>query len=171
MSGLEALAALGLACNVMQIIDFTHETISLCKKVYNGLSPDPNLATSVSQLDAFLKELDARLKNTPDILDPSQKALVAVAKSTATVVNDIRVEADKIFGNVNASKGNVIAAVAKTTKYVLSRRKIERLEKKVFDNRQILEVRFLLSIRSVFYFSVLQVLRYAKNILNQSAFP
>ncbi|KAJ4168988.1 hypothetical protein NW754_010920 [Fusarium falciforme] len=34
MSGMEPLAALGLACNIMQLLSFGGEAISLCRKVY-----------------------------------------------------------------------------------------------------------------------------------------
>lgn len=43
MSGLEPLAALSLACNMMQIIDSAGKAVKLCKDVYAGSGPDKEL--------------------------------------------------------------------------------------------------------------------------------
>lgn len=43
MSGLEALAALSLACNIFQVISFGRETLGLVKKVYRDGTLDNSL--------------------------------------------------------------------------------------------------------------------------------
>lgn len=59
MSGLEPLAALGLACSVMQTITFAGQTLSLCRKIYNDGQPD----SSLNEYSLELSRISETLKN------------------------------------------------------------------------------------------------------------
>lgn len=55
MSGIEALS---VACNIVQVISFAHETVSFFKAVYRGQSPNDygeHNAASLSELSAQLQ--------------------------------------------------------------------------------------------------------------------
>lgn len=47
MSGLEGLS---LACNVMQLIDFGQQTVSMCRSIYDSGKFEPELETQASSL-------------------------------------------------------------------------------------------------------------------------
>ncbi|RSL70866.1 hypothetical protein CEP53_001751 [Fusarium sp. AF-6] len=61
MSGMEPLAALGLACNIMQLLSFGGEAISLCRKVYKTGEIDPSLKDYSSQTAKICESLNDNL--------------------------------------------------------------------------------------------------------------
>lgn len=58
MSGLESLAALGLACNILQLVDVGRQTISFIKLVYSNGSIDDKLEDNA----ALLVDISAQIK-------------------------------------------------------------------------------------------------------------
>lgn len=50
MSGAEALAAFGIACNVMQVVGFVQDGVHMSKAIYETGSLDPQLARTTSYL-------------------------------------------------------------------------------------------------------------------------
>jgi len=62
----EVIAALGLACSVIQVISFASETFKLTRNVLKHGSPDPSLASKTKRL----KELHATLEGDVSGFDP-----------------------------------------------------------------------------------------------------
>lgn len=50
MSGLEPIAALGLACNILQLVELGKKTIDRIKIVYQGGKPDGELEKGAAAL-------------------------------------------------------------------------------------------------------------------------
>ncbi|KAH7166699.1 hypothetical protein DER46DRAFT_635431 [Fusarium sp. MPI-SDFR-AT-0072] len=69
MSGLEPLAALGLVCNVLQLVEGGLKTVTLCKNAYRTGEPDPELSVYAQNLadtaSSLTKQLDVSQKKTP----------------------------------------------------------------------------------------------------------
>ncbi|KAK1622112.1 hypothetical protein BDP81DRAFT_442235 [Colletotrichum phormii] len=80
MSGLEAL---GLACNIFQVISFGRETSSLVKRVYRDSSVDDALeanAKDLAQLASFVQALE-----TPKNPTKQEHQLLEIAKNCQAV--------------------------------------------------------------------------------------
>lgn len=75
MSGMEPLAALGLACNIMQLLSFGGEAISLCRKVYETGEIDPGLKDYSSQTAKICEDLNDTLTQRQHNLGPDALAL------------------------------------------------------------------------------------------------
>lgn len=82
MSGLEALAALGLACNIFQVISFGRETLGLVKSVYRDGTFDKSLTYKITAIQEVAS-------NIIDVNIPQQgkqeKKLVDVTKKCSGV--------------------------------------------------------------------------------------
>ncbi|KAM7216370.1 hypothetical protein V8F06_008292 [Rhypophila decipiens] len=71
MSGMEPLVALGVACNILQIITIARETIRIAKEIKDGTQLDPALVTKAADLE----DLSARIQS-------STKTVATVVKAT-----------------------------------------------------------------------------------------
>ncbi|KAI8716361.1 NACHT domain-containing protein [Fusarium sp. LHS14.1] len=58
MSGMEPLAVLGLVCNIMQLLSFGGEAVSLCRKIYKTGEIDPSLKDYSSQTAKICESLN-----------------------------------------------------------------------------------------------------------------
>ena len=144
MSGLEPLAALGLACNIMQIISFAHETASVCKTIYRTGSAAPNLANNVADLANVSENLKKSLSSAPGSLGKDEQELMDIANRSLAAASDLKKEVENIA--TNTSKGKLISAISGGLKATVSKRRIERLEKSMLDCQRVLESRILLRI-------------------------
>ncbi|EEU43619.1 uncharacterized protein NECHADRAFT_11637, partial [Fusarium vanettenii 77-13-4] len=90
MSGMEPLAALGLACNIMQLLSFGGEVISLCRKVYKTGEIDPSLKDYSSQTAKICESLNDNLSQRQSNLGPDALALqqrATMCKAAADKLN------------------------------------------------------------------------------------
>ncbi|KAF7561149.1 hypothetical protein G7046_g2983 [Stylonectria norvegica] len=132
MSGLEAL---GLACNIFQVISFAHETISICKRVYQDGSPCPDLTINATHLDSMAAQVQA-LGPTGKLAKDEQQ-LLDVAKACQRIAADLNDEITIIVGQSN--KGNVAATLKTAVKMKWRRRRLEAMEKKLADAQRLME--------------------------------
>ncbi|RSL57756.1 hypothetical protein CEP54_008121 [Fusarium duplospermum] len=84
MAGMEPLAALSLACNIMQLLSFGGEAISLCRKVYKTGEIDPSLKDYSCQTAKICESLNDNLTQRqldlgPDASDLQQRAIMCKA--------------------------------------------------------------------------------------------
>ncbi|UPK99485.1 hypothetical protein LCI18_010420 [Fusarium solani-melongenae] len=92
MSGLEPLAALGLACSVMQTITFAGETLSLCRKIYNDGQPDPGLSDYSLGLSKISETLKKNLNRGSGVLLSDDLALRDTAEKCLEVATKLAQE-------------------------------------------------------------------------------
>lgn len=92
MSGLEALAVLGVACNVMQIISFAGECFSVCKRICETGNPEPSLIDDGRRLTELCINLKRSLAQSSEPLTDHDKALVAIADECITAAQDLQTE-------------------------------------------------------------------------------
>lgn len=57
MSGLEPLAALSLACNVLQLVELGQKTIKCIEKAYQGQTPHKELKDNATELERLTNEM------------------------------------------------------------------------------------------------------------------
>ncbi len=145
MSGLEALAAFGLACNVLQVINFVQEGVQIGKTIYDTGCLDPNLADTTDCLTRGLDGLKKSLETATKPLNRDEQGLLDIAQSCLDIGSVLKNELDKIAGI--ASKGRQSAALRGWLKMIMGgKKKIENMEKAMFSRREVLENQLLLRI-------------------------
>lgn len=137
MSG---IGALGLACNVMQIISFAHETISFCKDVYEGSSPNFQLQRNAQSL-ARLSEDIHRYTEVPHPHTESQHELYRVADECNAAARALEEEIHFIFGH--HAKGSLAATLRIATKSKWRRSRLDDLDKTMHDCQNVLDTHLL----------------------------
>ncbi|KAM0271640.1 hypothetical protein ACHAQH_009028 [Verticillium albo-atrum] len=135
MSGLESLAALGLACNVFRVISCGRETIGIFKEIYHNGSPDGALvenAKVLADLAAYIRtsKLPANLKKHERQLHDSSKICQAIAR-------DLQEEIAFIIGYKR--KGSFADAIKIAAKANWRKRRLENMERKLKDIEQVMQ--------------------------------
>lgn len=92
MSGLEALAALGLACNIFQVISFGHETLVLLKRIYRERVLDSSQNFYAAELQQAAKDIHAQ--GIPSQPTPQDRRLLETAKKCSEVCQWLLEEID-----------------------------------------------------------------------------
>jgi hypothetical protein len=144
MSGLEPLAAFGLACNVMQVIGFGRDVVTTCRAIYQTGSLDTSLTADADHLASALGELEMSLKLPCGPLNADEQALVDIAVEGQAAAKELKTEVHKISGN--ASKGKAVQAISGGFKTAFRKRRIEKLEKALMASQRALESRVLVRI-------------------------
>ena len=126
---MDPITAFGLTCNIIQVLSFGHEALSLCKRVCRDGSPEPDLAYNSTHLKALSTKLVESLDGarTSTKLSEEQHGLQDIASKLRDVTTQLNklIEEVTVGGTPSRRK-----SAAKTMKYLLSyKRKIQSLEK------------------------------------------
>lgn len=124
MSGLEPLAALGLACNILQLVELGQKTITCIKSVYQGQSPDEDLKENAAALERLTDEVR---KNSRPGRKKSEEVLLQSATKCATAARDLQEEVRFLLGN--ARRGNLVSAIKVTSTVAWRKRRLDRLKR------------------------------------------
>jgi hypothetical protein len=87
---MEALAGLSIACNVLQIVSFVHDTFSLCKRLYENGEADPTLSANAKAMAVLTKSLRDTVLSAPGAANPVAEAdheLERIAKECLASAN------------------------------------------------------------------------------------
>lgn len=140
MAGLETLAAI---CCIFQVISFSRETISLCKKVYRtGNSVDPELAENrvfLGRISSQIHELD-----TTNVRSRDDQELYDVLKKCQAASRDLQEEVSFITGH--AKKGSLASSLKIAAKTNWRKRRLETLERKLGEIQKLVESSLLVRI-------------------------
>lgn len=139
MSGLEPLAALGLACNVLQLVEIGHETINLIKTVYRGVSPDVTLDQNAAILGSILDEI--KTCKRPAKCPKHEQQLLVAAERCSTAARDLREEIQFLVGN--AKQGSLASTLKVVTKTNWRRRRLERLRESLDSTEKLMQTGLL----------------------------
>lgn len=122
MSGLEPVAALGLVCNILQLVDLGRKTVDCIKTVYQEGELDKSLEQNAVVLEKLTKEVkkDSRPGNRK-----YEAVLLQSAASCSTAARDLQEELRFLFGN--AKRGNFASAVKIAATVKWRQRRLERL--------------------------------------------
>ncbi|KAE9364918.1 hypothetical protein N431DRAFT_386847 [Stipitochalara longipes BDJ] len=125
---MEAVAALSIACNVMQVISFGHETISLCKRLHHGGSLNADLEHNARHLSGLSESLRDSISaaRTARPLTKEQNDLKAVAERCLEASTKLRHELDK-FSMPGTPSG--LATLKKAFRAQFRKNSIEALRK------------------------------------------
>lgn len=137
MSGLETLAALGLACNIFQVISFAGEVYRHSKNIFEeGQVPD-SATTLVRTPESLVKAFyDAKRKaeQATRPLTPNDHELLNIAEDCRKAITALTDEVNK-FAKTAGPKGKLVGSVIMGAKSVVKLR-----GKKVKELKQQLEV-------------------------------
>ncbi|KAI9172678.1 hypothetical protein HJFPF1_02188 [Paramyrothecium foliicola] len=138
MSGLEAL---GLACNIFQVLSFAGETVSLCKAIYNGeATPDGKLQEK-SQLMIEAANITAESARVGP--SPNNQQLLDIAAKCRRAAEELQSEVFVVTQNRQKSQGSVVKTVRVWTKLAWNRKKLQRLDNSLQDYSKLMEATIL----------------------------
>ncbi|MCJ1325070.1 hypothetical protein MMC10_001732 [Thelotrema lepadinum] len=128
MSGLEGVAALSFICNIFQLINFGHETISVFKRVASTGRADLSLARNGQSLENVTIELEDRLRDKPKPLDRQDDQLLDIASDCVKAAKDLQTSIDDI--KVAEGQRNQKRAIfTSTIRAIRDKGKIQQQEK------------------------------------------
>jgi hypothetical protein len=106
---MDPLTGLSLACNIMQVIQFSAETLAVFKRLSEGSSPDPYAETNSQSLVTSTKKLKYTL-NTPSIINriPRDAALFEVCNQIVQVADALHKRLQKSLPFKGESKAKTL---------------------------------------------------------------
>lgn len=150
MSGLEPLVALGLACNVFQIVSFAREAYQVSKTVLeSGDVPPPALTSTLEDLAKIFREVELTTAASGTNLTSHDRELVKIAKECTGAAAALKQELDKIPATPMSGKGRLFkswVAVKAVAGASSRKKKLEKLEQLVETHQKALETRLLATI-------------------------
>lgn len=138
MSGLETL---GLVCNVLQVISFARETISLCVAIYDGKNPDDHLKENAEQASALSADVEKYYASAKTSPTPHEKRLAEVAHKCNIAARAL--EEEVLFLTGSQAKGNLAATIKTPVKTNWRKKRLRRLELSLQSCRDTMESHIL----------------------------
>lgn len=142
---MEAIAALGLACNVMQVFEFTTTTARWCKQIYETGQTAANEdvdrnSQCLSESTARLSEAIANASTAHSVIARDEHELLNQARDCKGLAENLHEELAKL--KLNGSKSRRVA-FTRTVQARWNAKKIESLEKKLSGRQVILQTLLL----------------------------
>ncbi|KAK8104383.1 uncharacterized protein PG998_011416 [Apiospora kogelbergensis] len=126
MSGLEPIAALGLACNTLQVIGVGLETARIVKQVYQNGELDPALKEHARILDDLSCRIRLDIAAVPAVNSKTQdKQLLKLAEKCQRAGRDLREEVN--FLNGPPSRATLVATLRIAAKTIWRKRRLDKL--------------------------------------------
>lgn len=140
MSGIEPLAALSLACNILQLIEVGSQTYDLIKLVYQGGSIDDSL----NQKAVLLGNISDDIKPVNRPANRHEQQLIETAESCARAARQLREEINHLIGN--AKKGRLSSAVKGAVRTLWRKPRLERLKNELDDAEKLIQTGLLVQV-------------------------
>ncbi|KAK3936351.1 hypothetical protein QBC46DRAFT_31764 [Diplogelasinospora grovesii] len=121
MSGIEAFS---LVCGIFQVISFAHETITLCKAIYQGASPDEHLQKKAVSLADVSANVQARQQGMT-LQTADERSLADIARKCNIAARALQDEAR--FISNHQKSGSLVATMHVAAKTSWRKRRLERL--------------------------------------------
>ena len=141
MSGLEPLAALGLACNILQIVDVGRQTITLIKTIYREGTPDATLEENAEILRAISKQISTCTSNLTAQRTKRDQQLLKLANNCSAAAQDLQEEVRFLIGT--AKKENLISALKIAAKTNWRKRRLGRLKESLDEAERLMQTGLL----------------------------
>lgn len=142
MSGLEPIAALSVACNILQIVGVGLETVRVARKVYQDGELDPALVENAKILDNLSKSVRSIKPGASTTrLKTQEKQLLDLADRCERAARDLQEEVN--FLNGPPTKAKLVATLKIATKTTWRKRRLDKLDQKLNDAEQRLKTGLL----------------------------
>ncbi|KAK0618859.1 hypothetical protein B0T14DRAFT_397187, partial [Immersiella caudata] len=137
---MEALAALSVACNVLQIIASTCEVANAAKKFFREGSDDPKLFTQTEDAASLCRDLEKELAKFQP-LSEDEVRLARIAKDCVDSRTVLRTEIEKLASR--KTQGKRLRSVQAALKAKVSEGKLEKLRRSMETHQKALELGLL----------------------------
>lgn len=124
MSGLEAL---GLVCNIIQLVEFGGTTISLCRQIHENGKPDLNVADLSESLSGASNSLKKTLTKRHGTSSPDDLALQETADKCVKIADALHLEMQSL--SVPPGKKGMRSSIRFGFKTLWRKNHLEKLEK------------------------------------------
>jgi hypothetical protein len=142
MSGLEALVALGLTCNIFQTITFGCEIITLAKHVYQSGTLDNAIHAYAGELRGVADGIrTACPHDSSKALSLQDKQLLKLSRTCCTAARELQEEVEFIIGN--AQRGSLLATIKVAAKANWRKRRLDRIEGELHRAESVLQAGLL----------------------------
>ena len=141
---MEAIAAIGLAANILQFVDFVGDVLSTSEELYHsttGLSSENDAKVTIIQ---DLKGISKRIQLSTDLENPSAHSLCSRCDE---VTEELLTTLTSLPG---AHKHKKLRSLCKALRSVLGREKVARLEARLVAIRQEIGFHILFEIKWVY---------------------
>lgn len=140
---MESLAALSVACNIMEIIEFGKETVSICKRLYEEKLPVPYLDRNTKALRKASEDLKISIATA----SPTKTQPHDISEKIIDLTDELKKQIDKYKTLPGSSKAS---AFSKGLQYQLHRkRKIHDLSDSMSKLQSIMETKILVDLRYI----------------------
>jgi hypothetical protein len=130
-----SLDALSLCCNLVTLIGFAGETLTLCKRIYQGQPPGAAFRENAENVISVSLRIQSRHQSLED------KELADVAKRCNNIAQSLKDEYNHI---IKGQKNGSLAATLKiASRYQWRRNRLERLETSLTEIRGIMDTHLL----------------------------
>ncbi|KAF5650847.1 NACHT domain protein [Fusarium sp. NRRL 25303] len=144
MSGLEPLVALGLVCNIVQLVEVGLKTAKLCKNAYRTGEPDPELSVYAENLAVTASSLSQSLEDSQQPLNLDESRLLALARNCRDAEAEWRKKTPARFlSPQQPRKRDRLGAVSRG---IINKPEIDRLESQLQKAKDSLETELLVGI-------------------------
>ncbi|RBA19195.1 hypothetical protein FPRO05_10124 [Fusarium proliferatum] len=144
MSGLEPLAALGLVCNVLQLVEVGLKTATLCKNAYRTGEPDPELSVHAQTLAETASNLTQSLENSQQPLNHDDSRLLTLAQNCRDAEEEWRKKTPARF--LSQQRPRKRARLGAALQGIVTKPEIDRLESQLQKAKESLEADLLVGV-------------------------
>lgn len=137
---MEPAAALGLVCNIFQLIEVGSQTYALIKDVYQKGSIDGSL----NEKSVILENISKRIQPVNRHATKHEKQLVEMAESCARAARQLREEINYLVGN--AKRGSLLFGVKVVLMTLWRKSRLERLKKELDEAEKLMHSGLLVQI-------------------------
>lgn len=142
---MEAIAALGLACNVMQLIDFSGEVISIARHAYSAGSVEDDLSDRVSRLVDLSTAVKKSLSSASKPATAAQRDLEEIARKCHHASVELQDEIKNLCPPAGG-KRSVVRAIGTSLKTVARKGRLKKLEDNMLQWQKAMDSGLLLRI-------------------------
>ena len=128
---MDPISALSLACNVIQLVEFSVESVKVCKELYDNGSLDENekIEKYTADITAANKDLQATLRNCKPGSKPSK--ILQVAQDASATANELKVALNMLKLSKSQGIRRLGNAFKSTLKTLITNGTIQRLQKRL----------------------------------------
>jgi hypothetical protein len=142
MSGLEPVAALSLACNILQIVGIGRETVRVARQVYQDGKLDPALTEDTRVLEDLAGQIRLTTAVASAVKPRAQdKQLLDLAEKCQGSARDLQEEVN--FLNGQPTRAQLVATLTIAAKTTWRKRRLEKLDQRLKDAKNLLQAGLL----------------------------
>ena len=128
---MDPISALSLACNVFQLVEFSIESIKVCKELYDNGSTDENsrIEKHTADITTANKDLQEALGKAKPTGKPSR--IEKVAQDALVTANELKIALNQLKLSKAQGAGKLGGAFRSTLKTLITRGTIKKLQQRL----------------------------------------